>query len=95
MKRYASTFNLNILHSSAMEGASFHKATKTWKIKLRTPSGPKTVKAKHLVQATGIGGAEPYVPELPGEKAYQGVNIHSAEYKNPKVLSDKGVKVSR
>lgn len=94
MKRYASAFNLNILHCSTMEASSFNSITKTWNIKLSTPSGPKTVKAKHLVQATGIGGAEPYIPEIPGAQAYKGVNIHSVEYKNPKTLTDKGAKVS-
>lgn len=94
MKRYASNFNLNILHSSWVECSSFNKVTKTWNVKIRTPSGTKTVKAKHLVQATGIGGAEPYIPEIPGADVYKGINIHSVEYKNPKILSEKGAKVS-
>lgn len=93
MKRYAAHFNLNILHSSAAEGSSFNKITQTWTVRIRTPTGPKTVTAKHLVQATGIGGNEPYVPEIPGAELYTGVNIHSVGYKNPRTLSDKGAKV--
>lgn len=93
MKRYAAHFNLNILHSSAAEGSSFNKITQTWTVRIRTPTGPKTVTAKHLVQATGLGGNEPYVPEIPGAELYKGVNIHSVGYKNPRTLSDKGAKV--
>lgn len=95
MKRYVEAFNLNILHGSWVEASSFNTLTKTWKINLCTPFGPKTVKAKHLVQATGVGSATPYVPEIPGAETYKGVNIHSVEYKNPTTLTDKGAKVSK
>lgn len=94
MKRYASAFNLNTLWSTTVEATSFNKITKVWTVKLRTPFGPKTVKARHLVQASGLAGAEAYVPEIPGKEKYKGVNLHSAHYKNPQVLKDKGVKVS-
>lgn len=93
MKNYAAAFHLNILNSSSVEGSSFNAASGTWTVLVRTPSGNKVVKAKHLVQSTGIGGAKPYIPELPGAGSYKGINIHSAEYKNPKTLSDKGAKV--
>ncbi|KAJ4397786.1 hypothetical protein N0V93_002023 [Gnomoniopsis smithogilvyi] len=92
MKKYAATFNLSILHSSTVEGSSFNTATRTWTIKVHTPSGTKVVRSKHLVQCTGIGGSKPFVPNLPGAEDYKGVNIHSAWYKNPKTLTDQGAK---
>lgn len=93
MKNYAATFDLNILQSSFVEGTSFNESTGIWDVKIHTPQGRKNLKAKHLVQATGIGGSKPYTPDIPGEDLYKGINIHSEKYKNPKTLSDKGVKV--
>lgn len=93
MKKYASTFNLNILHSSRVEGSSFNTTTRMWTIKVRTPAGSKIVRSKHLVQCTGIGGSKGFVPNLPGAEEYQGVNIHSERYKNPRTLTDQGAKV--
>lgn len=81
------------MHSSWIEASAFDVATKTWHAQLHTPSGTKTVQAKHLINATGIGGTTPYVPEIPGADQYQGVNIHSVAYKNPGQLSDQGAKV--
>lgn len=95
MKTYAATFHLNMLNSSVVEGSSFDKSKGIWTIKVHTPWGSKVVKAKHLVQATGVGGSKPYIPSIPGAESYKGLNLHSVEYKNSrKTLSDKGAKVS-
>ncbi|KAF3764155.1 hypothetical protein M406DRAFT_71282 [Cryphonectria parasitica EP155] len=90
MKNYAAAFHLPIFNSSVVEGCSLNQARGIWTFKVRTPQGVRTVKSKHLVQATGVFGVAPYVPELPGE--YQGVVVHSAQYKNPKTLTDRGAK---
>lgn len=92
MRKYAEAFHLNVLGSSTVEASSFSKATGTWTLKLRTPSGSKIVKAKHVVQSTGTTGSKAYIPDLPGRNLYKGVSIHSAQYMNPKTL--KGAKVS-
>lgn len=93
MKNYVATFNLSILNSSTVEASSFSLSKGTWRAKVRTPYGVKTVFAKHLVQCAGIGSQNPLVPSIPGKESYKGVNIHSVEYKNPKQLSDHGAKV--
>lgn len=93
MKNYAATFKLNIMNSSTVEASSLDQSKGVWNIKIHTPHGPKTVTAKHLVQCTGISGHRPFVPKIPGKESYKGTSIHSAEYKNPKQLSDLGAKV--
>lgn len=95
MKKYATTFHLNTLHSSTIEGSSFSTTTHTWTIKVRTPAGSKVVRSKHLVQCTGVTGSKPFVPDLQGAKEYQGVNLHSERYKNPQMLTKQGAKVRR
>ncbi|KAI3390953.1 hypothetical protein diail_8327 [Diaporthe ilicicola] len=93
MREFASKFNLNILHSSVLVGSSFNKTKGVWNAKIRTPFGIKTLRAKQLVQATGVGCDHPYIPKLPGKESYKGVaSFHSKEYKNPKQLFDRGAK---
>lgn len=95
MREFAKKFNLNILHSSGLVGSSFNKAKGVWNAKIRTPFGIKTLRAKQLVQATGVGCDHPYIPKLPEKELYKGVaSFHSKEYKNPRQLLDKGAKVS-
>lgn len=94
MRNYAAKYHLNILCESRTVGSSFNKTKGVWTVKVQTPYGVKIVRAKHLVQSTGLGGDKPYRPQLPGEDTYKGLNIHSAQYKNPTTLSDKGAKVS-
>lgn len=96
MKEFASKFNLNILHSSWLVGSSFNKTKGVWNVKIHTPFGTKTLRARQLVQATGVGCDHAYIPKLPGKELYKGVaSFHSKYYKNPKVLQDKGAKVSK
>ncbi|KAJ5632118.1 hypothetical protein N7490_008457 [Penicillium lividum] len=90
MKRYAQVFTLNLLNSSTIEASSFNESTDSWRFKIRTPSGSKTVTCKHVVQATGLGCTKPFVPQLPGN--YSGVSIHSSQYRNPSELKRLGVK---
>lgn len=94
MKTYAATFHLNILNSSTVEESSFSQSKGVWSVKVATPYGVKTVVAKHLVQATGIGCQKPYVPSISGKDLYGGISMHSTEYKNPKQLIDQGAKVT-
>lgn len=94
MREFASKFNLNILHSSWLVGSSFNKTKGVWNARIHTPFGVKTIRARQLVQATGVGCDHPYIPKLPGKEEYQGVaNFHSKYYKNPKQLLDMGAKV--
>lgn len=93
MKNYVATFNLTILNSSTVEASSFTQSKGTWRAKIATPYGVKSVVAKHLVQATGIACQNPYVPNISGKESYSGICIHSTGYKNPKQLIDEGAKV--
>lgn len=95
MREFAKKFNLNILHSSTLVGSSFNKVKGVWNARIRTPFGIKTLRAKQLVQCTGVGCDHPYIPKLPGKELYKGLaSFHSKEYKNPRQLLDKGAKAS-
>ncbi|KAG9604984.1 hypothetical protein KCU77_g884, partial [Aureobasidium melanogenum] len=91
LKRYVKLLDLHVINSVEI--------TKTvlggdgrWRVEFKTPYGPRTAITKHLVQATGIGSQVPYTPSIPERQAYNGIAIHSSQYKNPSVLKDQGVK---
>lgn len=93
MRRYVAEFHLNILTSCRVQSSVFDTATKKWTVTIRTPAGRVTATARHVVQATGLGSQQPFVPKLADEGLYKGVSIHSTEYQNPEAsLKAKGVK---
>lgn len=94
MRRFAKAFNLgdDVLHSTTVRSTSYDPEDKTWTVSLN-PCG-KSIQCKQLVLCTGIGSWAPYTPDILGREAYQGVAIHSADFKNGKTLAAQGVKVS-
>ncbi|KAK4663557.1 hypothetical protein QC763_609460 [Podospora pseudopauciseta] len=93
VRQYVKEFNLNMITSSQIQSTQYDQATRRWTVKLKTPSGLRTVRSKHLVQATGLASQKPRVPDIAGKEIYKGISLHSKEYKNPEVsLQNKGAK---
>ncbi|OKP13368.1 hypothetical protein PENSUB_970 [Penicillium subrubescens] len=64
--------------------------TDVWEIKFQSPAGLHTAVSKQLVLATGIGSQKPNLPDIGYRNLYQGMSLHSAQYKNAQVLKEKG-----
>lgn len=94
LRRYVDTFNLNIMNSAQIQSTHYDTATERWQVRFQTPAGEYTATAKQLVLATGIGSQKPNIPQIADRQLYQGISVHSAEYRNARELKDKGVKVS-
>ncbi|KAI3055360.1 hypothetical protein CBS147353_11334 [Aspergillus niger] len=90
IRRYVHSFNLNVINSANIQWTEYNEATKTWHITFQTPVGQRMASSKHLVLATGIGSQKPHMPQIAEPHSYKGISIHSAQYKNPKVLREKG-----
>lgn len=86
-------FQLNVATSFKLESTIYDPSTKLWSVKFDTPSGKRTVNAKHFVQATGVGSQVPNSPKIENEEAYQGKAMHSSGFQNGKELMAEGVKV--
>jgi cation diffusion facilitator CzcD-associated flavoprotein CzcO len=91
LKQYVQTFGLDVIHSVEIICTILAEDGR-WKVEFQTPEGAYTVLAKHLVQATGIGSQIPYTPAIPERKAYNGIAIHSSQYRNMAILKDRGVR---
>lgn len=49
-----------------------------------------TIRCKALIAATG-SWSQPYIPPIEGRNSYEGIQIHSARYRNPEALQGKKV----
>ena len=94
LRKFVKKFNLNVVTSANVTRTTYNVSSKKWTVEFSTPSGERTATCRQLVQATGVGSQRPYVPAINDTDVYEGLNIHSAAYKNPGVLRSQGVKVS-
>ncbi|KAI1413915.1 FAD/NAD(P)-binding domain-containing protein [Hypoxylon sp. FL1857] len=92
LKQYVEAFNLNIITSASIQSTIYDDMSKQWVIQFQTPDGDRKAVCKQLVQATGFGSSKPYIPPMSDSHLYKGISIHSAQYKNAKLLKEQGAK---
>ncbi|KAF2871931.1 hypothetical protein BDV95DRAFT_606500 [Massariosphaeria phaeospora] len=85
--------HLNIILSAAVQSSFYRLSEKKWTVRFKSlgNSETRTIVSKHLVQATGLGSGKPYLPPMEDTHVYQGFSVHSAEYRNAKILAERGV----
>lgn len=95
--RFAREFDLEVLNSTVVKEIEYDTREKVYTVVISCPSsfGERRVRAKHVVQATGVGSAVPYKPRLENEGVFKGTDLHSAQYKNPTDSLGEKVKVGR
>src|SRR5690606_22945429 len=59
---------------------------------LEVYAGEQSWKAKAVVSATGTW-SQPFIPEYAGREHFQGIQLHSADYKNAELFTNKKVMV--
>ena len=94
IRRYVEVFNLNLITSAKIQNTQYDLSERKWRIEIETLAGRRTITSKQLVVATGFGTQKPRIPSIPGDYDYQGISIHSAQFKNGKELKQKGVTVN-
>lgn len=64
LQQYTAKFHLNVITSTTLQSSSYDPVEKKWTFKLKTTGFSETriVVSKHLVQASGIGSGEPFLP---------------------------------
>lgn len=79
---YADAMELNIWTSTEIVSAQHDAATGDWRVVLRRGDGTeRVVKPKHIVMATGVSSI-PVRPKYAGLEDFEGVVMHSGDYKN-------------
>lgn len=84
---------MNTIHSVKVQSTEYDEVAKKWHVTFASPAGQRRATSKHLVMATGIGSQKPNMPQIAEPQLYKGINVHSAEYKNAKLLREQGAKV--
>ena len=93
VKRYVAAFNLNCITSAQIQSTHYDLSAQRWKVRFQTPEGQRTAVSKHLVLAKGHGSQKPRNPVIADRHLYQGISIHSTQYRNAKQLREQGAKV--
>ena len=77
---YADTMEINVWGSAEFMGGSYNEAEERWRLKIRRGDGSERIlHPRHVVMATGVS-ALPVMPDLPGQKDFQGELLHSSAY---------------
>ncbi|KAL5513568.1 hypothetical protein ACEPAH_3967 [Sanghuangporus vaninii] len=78
---YAKSLDLNIWTSSRICSASWDETNNIWDVAIAQMDGStRSMKVKHLVFATGLGGGRPVMPDVPGRHMFNGTVVHSSSF---------------
>ncbi|RDB27058.1 putative indole-3-pyruvate monooxygenase YUCCA3 [Hypsizygus marmoreus] len=83
LEHYAEALELNVWTSSTVVSAKQDPATSKWHVVIRRGDGTeRTFDVNHVVFATGLGGGEAPIPQIPGMDVFKGQMIHSYRHKS-------------
>ncbi|KAL5492812.1 hypothetical protein ACEPAI_4260 [Sanghuangporus weigelae] len=78
---YAKSLDLNVWTSSRICSASWDETNNIWNVAIAQMNGStRSIKVKHLVFATGLGGGRPVMPDVPGRDMFNGTVVHSSSF---------------
>jgi cation diffusion facilitator CzcD-associated flavoprotein CzcO len=81
LEAYAEAMEVNVWTSTEFVSGDYDEAAGMWTARVRRTGGPeRTIRAPHLVMATGSVSGIPRVPDLPGLDMFAGEVIHSAQF---------------
>lgn len=81
-QKYVKTFGINVSTGTKVVGASYDAASKTWTVEAqRHGETTITLKAHHLVLATGSRGTDPITPKYADRETYTGTVLHAIDWK--------------
>ena len=79
LEAYAEKLGLDFRTGTEVCGASYEGGR--WTVDLRGEGGTRTLRARHMVMATGVSGI-PSVPAVPGLGGFSGRVLHSHDYED-------------
>ena len=77
LEMYAKVMQLDYRGSTECKSARYDEAAERWEIAVEREGQPQTLRAKHLVLATGMSGF-PNMPQIPGAADFAGKLVHSS-----------------
>jgi len=89
LEAYAEFMELNVWTGTELKSASYDEKAKQWTASLSTEGGERTVRAAHMVVATGGVSGTPNWPSLPGIDDFRGEVLHSSQFVSGVAYRDK------
>jgi hypothetical protein len=81
-QRYVETFGINVMTSTTVTSAEFDATRKVWTIAALRGGEVVTLRARHIVLATGSMGANPVSPSYAHREKFRGDTIHALNWNN-------------
>lgn len=80
MEHYADILELDYITDSTVDEACYNDVTRTWTVYIKAHHGQRTLKASHVVFATGLFGPAPNIPDIPSKESYKGLTYYSSAH---------------
>jgi glycine/D-amino acid oxidase-like deaminating enzyme len=94
LESYAKFMELNVWTGCEVVSASYSEGQDAWAIEFRDPdSKTRTIRAQHVVLATGSVSGVPNRPHIDGLENYSGQVLHSSEFTSAENYREKNVVV--
>ena len=91
LESYAEALELNVWTSSTVLNAT-QDANNEWDVTVERADGTtRVLHVRHIVFAIGLGGNNPFVPEIEGREEFQGQVLHSTAHNSAKDHAGKKV----
>lgn len=79
-EHYAQALGLDVWLKTNATGFSYQPSSREWHINLQQPNDHHTLKAKHVVFATGVYADQPVIPHFPNQEHFTGQVYHSSQH---------------
>lgn len=79
----------HIWTESKLESGVWDDAERRWTLKIKRKELQEQVHSRFVIMATGAGGQVPFMPDLPGRDRFQGIVLHSQQYRSSKAWRGK------
>ncbi len=91
LESYAESLELNVWTSSTVQKAT-QDGNNEWDVTVERADGStRVLHARHIVFAIGLGGNNPFIPEIEGREEFQGQVLHSTAHNSAKDHTGKKV----
>lgn len=81
LEAYTKVMELDYWSTTECRNARWDEAAQAWVVSVSREGRPVELRPKQLILATGMSGM-PEVPAFPGADRFQGVQVHSSEYRS-------------
>ncbi|KZT40144.1 FAD/NAD(P)-binding domain-containing protein [Sistotremastrum suecicum HHB10207 ss-3] len=84
LESYAHALELNVWTSAPVSSAKYDESKQLWTVTLSRAGKTRTLTAKHVVFALGIGGGDWKIPPIPNQEDFKGKIVHSMKHTTAK-----------